>query len=215
MSDFPYICGADVRKIENKEFARFETTKANEIVFALDKSNIPYFAQYGNTDIVLTYDGNFKDSVNEIISKIMSGGYDEMLREIKDKKNTDGYLILLSEVADVLHTTVGTLKARPMEVQELLCKSYVDFWLCDIYTIQRELDRIITVNGRTLQDMQEHERKEFQNNMPEKCDVANQSAHVGYITNEIRRKNAEELRRKQYEHQRTSQFEERERTKKP
>ena len=37
----------------------------------------------------------------------------------------------------------------------------MDFWLCDTATIQRELDRIITVNGRTLQDIQEQEMKKF------------------------------------------------------
>ena len=68
---------------------------------------------------------------------------------------------MLPEIAEILHTTVGTLQARPQEIQIALCKIFVDFWFCDTATIQRELDKIITVNGRTLQDIQEHETKKI------------------------------------------------------
>ena len=142
----------------------------------------------------------------------------------------------------MLNTPVGTLKARPVDLQEMLCKTYVDFWLCDTYTIQRELDRILTVNGRTLSDMQEHERRDYQaNNTPEKREkvelddaahqmsvirnaedhrmkaeqMANETARTAYITREMRRKNAEELHRKQAESKRIPQRDERERTKRP
>ncbi len=161
MRDYPYVCGTDIHSIANKEFVRFETTKAKDIVVALDKSNIPFSAKYNDTEIVLTYDGNYKGSVDEIAAKVMSENYDKLLREIREKKSDD-YLLLLSEVADVLNTTVGTLKARPVEIQELLCKAYADFWICDTPTIQRELDRYITVNGRTLQDIQEYEKSKAQ-----------------------------------------------------
>lgn len=123
MRDYPYVCGADIHSISNKEFVRFETTKSRDIVVALDKSNIPFSAKYNDTEIVLTYDGNYKDSVDGIAAKVMSENYDELLREIREKKS-DNYLLLLSEVADVLNTTVGTLKARPVEIQELLCTTF-------------------------------------------------------------------------------------------
>lgn len=161
MSDLSYVCGADIQSINNKEFIRLETTKAKDIAVALDKSNIPFHAKYSDTEMVLTYDGSYKDSVDEITAKIMSENYDELLREIREKKNSDDCLLLLSEVADVLNTTVGTLKTRPVEIQELLCKAYTDLWVCDTPTIQRELDRYITVKGRTVQDIQEHERKTY------------------------------------------------------
>ena len=41
MTDFPYICGEDISAINNKEFIRIETDKAQAIVIALDKSDIP------------------------------------------------------------------------------------------------------------------------------------------------------------------------------
>lgn len=65
--------------------------------------------------------------------------------------------IELSEVAEVLNTTIGTLQSRPDEVQLALCKTYVNFWLCDKVTIQRELERIHTLNGRMISDIQEYE----------------------------------------------------------
>lgn len=70
----------------------------------------------------------------------------------------DGYYRLLGEVAELLNTTIGALQNRPDEIQLALCKTYVDFWLCDTPTLQRELDRVISVNGRTMSNIQEHER---------------------------------------------------------
>ena len=72
MRDYPYVCGADIHSVANKAFVRFETAKSKDIVVALDKSNIPFSAKYNDTKIVLTYDGNYKDSVDEITAKIMS-----------------------------------------------------------------------------------------------------------------------------------------------
>ena len=124
MSDMIYKSGLDIRKILNKSFAKYETTHAKHIVLGLDKSNIPYFARFGNTSISLTYDADYKDSVDEIITKAMSGDFGELLREIKDKNNSEEYLILLPEIAPMLHTTVGALKNRPSEIQESLCRTY-------------------------------------------------------------------------------------------
>lgn len=68
MRDYPYVCGADIHSIANKAFVRFETAKSRDIVVALDKSNIPFSAKYNDTEIVLTYDGNYKDSVDEVVN---------------------------------------------------------------------------------------------------------------------------------------------------
>ena len=158
MTDFPYISGTEVSAIENKEFIRIETDKAQEIVIALDKSDIPFSARFSDTEMVLTFDGSYKEQVESIITKAMSGDYEALLRELQVYGVPDGYYRLLGEVAELLNTTVGTLKNRPDEIQLALCKTYADFWLCDDATIQRELDRVISVNGRTVSDIQEHEK---------------------------------------------------------
>ena len=158
MTEFPYISGVDVGTISNKEFARFETTKASDIVIALDKSGIPFSARFGDSEIVLTYDGSYKEEVEEIIAKVSSGDYEALLSELQVCGEPDGYYRLLGEVAELLNTTIGALKNRPDEVQLALCKTYVDFWLCDTPTLQRELDRVISVNGITMSDIQEHEK---------------------------------------------------------
>ncbi len=229
MRDYPYVCGTDIHSIANKEFVRFETTKSRDIVVALDKSNIPFSAKYNDTEIVLIYDGNYKDSVDEITAKVMSENYDELLREIREKKSDD-YLLLLSEVADVLNTTVGTLKARPVEIQELLCKAYADFWICDTPTIQRELDRHITVNGRTLQNIQEHEKSKSQEKTtkaPEKstaepptfeeliADYQHRESHAGFTREKHKYLSEIARRRQQSEQDQISQNEEIERRKRP
>ena len=228
MRDYPYVCGADIHSIANKAFVRFETAKSRDIVVALDKSNIPFSAKYNDTEIVLTYDGNYKDSVDEIAAKVMSVKYDELLREIREKKSDD-YLLLLSEVADVLNTTVGTLKARPVEIQELLCKAYADFWICDTPTIQRELDRYITVNGRTLQDIQEYEKSKAQEKAPKApevpktaepptfeeliADYQRRESHAGFTREKHKYLSEIARRRQQNEQEKTAQTEETERNK--
>lgn len=166
MTEFPYISGVDVGTISNKEFARFETTKASDIVIALDKSGIPFSARFGDSEIVLTYDGSYKEEVEEIIAKVSSGDYEALLRELQVYGEPDGYYRLLGEVAEVLNTTIGTLQSRPDEIQLALCKTYVNFLFCDKVTLQRELERIHTLNGRTVSDIQEYERRKEQEKAP-------------------------------------------------
>lgn len=158
MTDFPYICGEDISAINNKEFIRIETDKAQAIVIALDKSDIPYSARFRDTEMVLTFDGSYREQVESIITKAMSGDYEALLCELQVYGVPDGYYRLLGEVAELMNTTIGTLQARPDEIQLALCKTYTDFWLCDDASLQRELDRVISVNGRTMSDIQEHEK---------------------------------------------------------
>ena len=230
MTDFPYICGEDISAIENKEFIRIETDKAQEIVIALDKSDIPFFARFSDSEMVLTFDGSYKEQVEGIIAKAMSGDYEALLRELQVYGVPDGYYRLLGEVAELLNTTVGTLQNRPDEIQLALCKTYADFWLCDDATIQRELDRVISVNGRTVSDIQEHERKKEHEKVPaepvqtadkvrtfEELYYAYQRRHANdHFTREAHKHLAEIARRRQRtEQERTIQTEELERKNRP
>ena len=231
MTDFPYICGEDISAIENKEFIRIETDKAQEIVIALDKSDIPFSARFSDTEMVLTFDGSYKEQVEGIIAKAMSGDYEALLRELQVYGVPDGYYRLLGEVAELLNTTVGTLQNRPDEIQLALCKTYADFWLCDDATIQRELDRVISVNGRTVSDIQEHEKIKAQEKAPiapeqgtadkvrsfEELFNEYQSRHANdHFTREAHKHLAEIARRRQRtEQERTIQTEELERKNRP
>jgi len=231
VTDFPYICGEDISAIENKEFIRIETDKAQEIVIALDKSDIPFFARFSDSEMVLTFDGSYKEQVEGIIAKAMSGDYEALIRELQVYGVPDGYYRLLGEVAELLNTTVGTLKNRPDEIQLALCKTYTDFWLCDDVTIQRELDRVISVNGRTVSDIQEHEKIKAQENAPiapeqgtadkvrsfEELFNEYQSRHANdHFTREAHKHLAEIARRRQRtEQERTIQNEELERKNRP
>lgn len=229
MTDFPYIGGIEVSAIKNREFIRIETDKAQAIVVALDKSNIPFSARFGDAEMVLTYDGSYKEQVEEIIAKAQSGDYEALLRELLVYGEPDGYYRLLGEVAEVLNTTIGTLQSRPDEVQLALCKTYVNFWLCDKVTIQRELERIHTLNGRTISDIQEYELGKTKAKAPaepvqstaDKVPTLNelfdryerQNAH---FTRESHRHLSEIARRRQRnEQERIIQTEERERKNRP
>lgn len=135
---------------------------------------------------------------------------------------------LLGEVAELLNTTIGILKNRPDEIQLALCKTYTDFWLCDNATIQRELDRIITVNGRTLSDIQEHEKIKAQDKVPnqnaaEKIptfieladDYLRRNAHAQFTRENHKHLSEIARRRQRTEQERTIQTEKFERSKRP
>ena len=228
MTEFPFISGTDIATIENRQFIRIETDKAQEIVIALDKSGIPFSARYGETEMVLTYDGSFKEQVEDIIAKATSGEYEALLRELQVYGEPDGYYRLLGEVAELLNTTIGALKNRPDEIQLALCKTYVDFWLCDDATIRCELDRVISVNGRTLSDIQEYEKSKVQDKAPEQSaadnvptlselfdDYNRRNGHA-HFTRETHKHLSEIVRRRQRtEQERTIQTEEIERRKRP
>lgn len=230
MNDFPYISGIEITAIKNREFVRIETDKAQEIAIALDKSGIPFSARFGDAEMMLTYDGSFKEQVEDIIAKAQSGEYEALLRELLVYGEPDGYYRLLGEVAEVLNTTIGTLQSRPDEVQLALCKTYVNFWLCDKVTIQRELERIHTLNGRTVSDIQEYERRKEQEKAPtepvQTADTvptfdelynAYQRRHANaHFTRESHRHLSEIARRRQRnEQERIIQTEERERKYRP
>lgn len=229
MTDFPYIGGIEVSAIKNREFIRIETDKAQAICIALDKGGIPFSARFGDAEMVLTFDGSFKEQVEDIIAKAQSGEYEALLRELQVYGEPDGYYRLLGEVAEVLNTTIGTLQSRPDEVQLALCKTYVNFWLCDKVTIQRELERIHTLNGRTISDIQEYELGKTKAKAPaepvqstaDKAPTLNelfdryerQNAH---FTRESHRHLSEIARRRQRnEQERIIQTEERERKNRP
>ena len=231
MTEFSYIAGIDVTSIANKEFIRFNTDKAQEICVALDKSGIPFSARYGETEMVLTYDGSCKEQVEDIIAKAESGNYEALLRELQAYREPDGYYQLLGEVAELLNTTIGALQNRPDEVQLALCKTYVDFCLCDTPTLQRELDRVISVNGRTMSDIQEHEKIKEKAKAPtvpeqraadtvpiffELYDAYQRRRANDHFTREAHKHLAEIARRRQRDEQeRIAQTEERERKNRP
>ena len=216
------ICGAYAMEYDADST---NMDKAQAIVVALDKSNIPFSARFGDAEMVLTYDGSYKEQVEEIIAKAQSGDYEALLRELQVYGVPDGYYRLLGEVAELLNTTVSFLQSRPDDVQLLLCKFYVDLWLCDRATLQRELDRIITVNGRTLSDISEYERKKQQEKTPaEPVQTADKVHSFAELYDEYQRRHANDhftreahkhlaeiaLRRQRDEQERVTQTEERE-----
>lgn len=192
MSDMPFSCGADIDSIENREIFKLETSKAANIAIALEQSSIPFSAKYGDSEIIVFYDGSYRQELEEVVSKAGSEDYDALLRELKRCSAEGDYTALLPEVAEVLHTTVGTLKKRPLDIQEHLCKAYVDYWQADRYTLHRELDRIVTLGSRGYDDLREYEKKSHTPPKQEHSDTA-------YITREMQKQAAEEVRRQRRE----------------
>ena len=208
MSDV-FTSGQDLRNIKDKCFARHTTAHAKDAVLALDKCNVPYFAKFNDSCISLTYDGSYADTVDEIIKKAQSDDYEQMMLEITDRSNQDGYKILLPEIAEILHTSIGTLKMRPDEVQENLCRTYVNLWFCDLPTMKRELQRVLNINP--IPEQEEESLLDYlTHNFQQKEAVQNEE--IGYISRDTQKKIAEMIRQKRSaEIQRNTESEERER----
>lgn len=137
MSDYIYHIGDDYDCI-NKEYVILSTDKGQQITVALTASGVPFKGRYDKECIFLDYDGDYKESVDEIIAKFTSDDYAVQRDEIAEHKGDD-CLYFLPAVAKLLRMTEGTLRSRPMDIQLAVCKRYVDNWYCDTYTIQHEL----------------------------------------------------------------------------
>ena len=137
MSDYIYHIGDDY-DCNNKEYVTLSTDKGQQITVALTASGVPFKGRYDEESIFFDYDGDYKESVDEIIAKFTSDEYAEQRKKITEYKGDDR-LYFLPAVTKLLRMTEGTLRRRPLDIQLAVCKRYVDNWYCDTYTIQHEL----------------------------------------------------------------------------
>jgi hypothetical protein len=193
MSELTFSCGVDLNSIENQQVFHLETSKSANIAIALEQSGVPFSAKYSDSEIIIFYDGSYREEFEEVISKALSDRHDALVIELKECLKTDDYSALLPEIAEALHTTVGTLQAKPLDIQEHLCKAYVDFWQSDSKTLHRELDRIVMVNSRSYDELHEHEKRVHAPHHSEQTEPA------AYITREMQKQAAEEVRRQRRE----------------
>ena len=137
MSDYVFLVGDDYES-SNKEYVSISSDKGKLISIALAASGIPFKGRFDKERMLFNYDGIFKESVDEIIAKFTSDKYAVQRNEIAEHKDND-CLYFLPDVAKLLRMTEGTLRRRPLDIQLVICKRYVDNWYCDSYTIQHEL----------------------------------------------------------------------------
>ena len=156
MSD--YICKiGDDYESDNKEYVGLTTNKGQLITIALAASGIPFKGRFDKEDFFFSYDGHYKDSVQEILDKFNSDEYADQRNEIEEHRKEKDYLYFLPAVAKLLRMTEGTLRSRPMDIQLSLCKRYADNWYCDTYTIQHELrDALMLITKPELTDSEKN-----------------------------------------------------------
>ncbi len=138
MSDYIYHIGDDYDCI-NKDYVILSTDKGQQITVALTASGVPFKGRYDEESIIFDYDGDYKESVDEIIENLTSDKCADIRREIEEHRRNKDYLFFVPAVAKLLRMTEGTLRRRPLDIQLAICKRYVDNWYCDTYTIQHEL----------------------------------------------------------------------------
>ncbi len=138
MSDYIFKIGDDY-ECNNKEYVALNTDKGQQITVALTASGIPFKGRFEKDSIFFDYDGDYKESVDEVIEKLTSDKYADSHREIEKHRENKDYLFFIPAVAKLLRMTEGTLRSRPLDIQLAVCKRYADIWCCDTYTIQCEL----------------------------------------------------------------------------
>ena len=69
MSDYIYHIGNDYDCI-NKEYVILSTDKGQQITVALTASRVPFKGRYDEESIIFDYDGDYKESVDEIIENL-------------------------------------------------------------------------------------------------------------------------------------------------
>ncbi len=138
MSDYIYHIGDDY-DCNNKEYVALSTDKGQQITVALTASGVPFKGRYDKERIFFDYDGDYKESVDEIIENLTSDNCADIRREIEEHRRDNDYLFFIPVVAKLLRMTEGTLRCRPMDIQFAVCKRYADNWGCDTYTMQHEL----------------------------------------------------------------------------
>ena len=149
MSDYIYHIGDDY-DCNNKEYVILSTDKGQQITVALtasgvpfkgryDEERVPFKGRYDEESIIFDYDGDYKESVDEIIENLTSDKCADIRREIEEHRRNKDYLFFIPVVAKLLRMTEGTLRRRPVDIQLAVCKRYADNWGCDTYTMQYEL----------------------------------------------------------------------------
>ncbi len=138
MSDYIFKIGDDY-ECNNKEYVALNTDKVQQITVALTASGVPFKGWFEKNRIFFDYDGDYKESVDEIIEKFTSDEYAEQRKQVEEHRKDMDYLFFIPVVAKLLRMTEGTLRSRPLDIQLAVCKRYADIWCCDTYTIQSDL----------------------------------------------------------------------------
>lgn len=125
MSDYIFQIGDDFSS-ENREYVALNTNEGQLITIALTASGVPFKGRFDKVGIFFSYAGDYKDSVDEIISKITSDEYAEQRREIDEYRKGEDCLCFIPTAAKLLRMTEGTLRSRPLDIQLAVCKRYTD-----------------------------------------------------------------------------------------
>ena len=146
MSDYIYEIGNDDFSKDNREYVTLITERGQQIAVALGLGGIPHKGRYDDEKISFSYDADYKDSVTEIIDKLTSDDYLETRREIDEHSNGEACLRYIPDVAKILRISESMLRSRPLDIQLVVCKYYTAMWICDSYTLERELKAVFTLN---------------------------------------------------------------------
>jgi hypothetical protein len=138
--------GINIARLQDKQYVSVETERAEIILKALEQSEIPYFAKYDDTKIILAFDNAYQNRIDEILMKADCTDEEEI---VMFKSNPDSMVYtreLLPEIADLLNVSVSMLESKPKDIQTLLVQTYVNYWHSDSETIKKALNHEIRIS---------------------------------------------------------------------
>ncbi|MBR1751028.1 MAG: hypothetical protein IJ740_09150 [Ruminococcus sp.] len=147
MSKYIFFVGDDY-ECSNKEYVALPTDKGQQITVALTASGVPFKGSFDKNSFVFDYDGDYKESVDEIIENYTSDKYADIRRDVEEHRRDKDYLFFIPAVAKLLRMTEGTLRNRPLDIQLAVCKRYADYWGCDTYTMLHELKDVLSLTTK-------------------------------------------------------------------
>lgn len=146
MGEYIYEFGNDDFSKDNREYKLLKTDRGQQIAVALSLCKIPHKGRYDDESISFSYNTNYKESVNEILEKITSDTYAEQREIISTHNNGADCLFFIPKVAEIMRISESMLYRKPLDIQLTICKCYTAMWICDSYTLERELKAVFTLS---------------------------------------------------------------------
>ena len=90
MSEYIFFVGDDY-ECSNKEYVVLPTDKGQQITVALTASGVPFKGSFDKNSFVFDYDGDYKESVDEIIENYTSEKCADIRREVEEHRRDKDY----------------------------------------------------------------------------------------------------------------------------
>lgn len=133
--------GIALSAIPQKEFMNIKTDKGENVIKALERSDIPYYARLSDSAVMIAFSSLDKEKIEGIVKKITAENVmsEALERYRSDPEDLSNIKALLPEIAEVLNVSVSSLERKPSDMQIQLAAAYTDTYPADAQTLKNVL----------------------------------------------------------------------------